>query len=103
MLLLHSGILWPIGGGPLDSYVLPLLFKGADVLQLPRFIKDGRFHVSEVYLENENRNAALVMIMVLCLVVYSITEYQFRNTLATKNTTIRDQYKKPTKKPSAKS
>ncbi|GEM_PF-1600651 len=43
-----------------------------------------------------------VMIMVLCLVVYSITEGQFRNTLAMKNTTIRDQYKKPTRKPSAK-
>jgi len=46
-----------------------------------RFIKDGRFHVSEVYLENENRIAALAMIMVLCLMVYSITEWQFRNTL----------------------
>jgi len=67
-----------------------------------RFIKDGRFHVSEVYLENENRIAALAMIMVLCLMVYSITEWQFRNTLASKNATIRDQYKKPTRKPSAK-
>jgi len=34
-----------------------------------RFIKDGRFHVSEVYLENETRIAALTMIMVLCLMV----------------------------------
>lgn len=67
-----------------------------------RFIKDGRFHVSEVYLENENRIAALTMIMVLCLMVYSITEWQFRNTLDAKNATIRDQYKKPTRKPSAK-
>jgi transposase len=67
-----------------------------------RFIKDDRFHVSEVYLENENRIAALAMIMVLCLMVYSITEWQFRKTLAAKNTTIRDQYKKPTRKPSAK-
>ena len=67
-----------------------------------RFIKDSRFHVSEVYLENENRIAALAMIMVLCLMVYSITEWQFRSTLNAKNTTIRDQYKKPTRKPSAK-
>jgi transposase len=58
--------------------------------------------VSEVYLENENRIAALAMIMVLCLMVYSITEWQFRNTLRTKNATIKDQYKKPTRKPSAK-
>jgi len=35
-----------------------------------RFIKDGRFHVSEVYLENENRIAALAMIM--CSVSWSI-------------------------------
>jgi transposase len=67
-----------------------------------RFIKDGRFHVSEVYLKNENRIAALAMFMVLCHMVYSITEWQFRNTLAMKNATIRDQYKKPTTKPSAK-
>jgi transposase len=67
-----------------------------------RFIKDDRFHVSKVYLENENRIAALAMIMVLCLMVYSITAWQFRNTLRTKNATIRDQYKKPTRKPSAK-
>jgi len=67
-----------------------------------KFIKDSRFHVSEVYLENENRIAALAMIMVLCLMVYSITEWQFRNTLHTKNATIRDQYKKSTRTPSAK-
>jgi transposase len=67
-----------------------------------RFIKDGRFHVSEVYLENENRIAALAMIMVLCLMVYSISEWQFRNKLAEKNATIRDPYKKPTRKPSAR-
>ena len=42
------------------------------------------------------------MIMVLCLMVYSITEWQFRSTLNAKNMTIRDQYKKPTRKPSAK-
>jgi len=34
--------------------------------------------------------------------VYSITEWQFRNTLRTKNATIRDQYKKPTRKSSVK-
>ncbi len=39
---------------------------------------------------------------VLCLMVYSITEWQFRSTLDAKNTTVRDLYKKPTRKPSAK-
>ena len=32
-----------------------------------RFIKDQSFHVSEVYLKNESRIAALSMLMVLCL------------------------------------
>ena len=39
------------------------------------------------------------MIMVLCLMVYSITEWQFWSSLNAKKTTIRDQYKKPTRKP----
>lgn len=67
-----------------------------------RFIKDKSFHASEVYLENENRIAALVMIMVLCLLVYSIAEWQFRNTLKERKVTIRDQVGKPTDKPRAK-
>jgi hypothetical protein len=37
MLLPHFGIPLPVGGGPLYSYVLPLLFKGADIFQLPNF------------------------------------------------------------------
>lgn len=67
-----------------------------------RFIKDKSFHASEVYLENESRIAALVMIMVLCLLVYSIIEWQFRNTLKENKVTIRDQFGKPTEKPRAK-
>ncbi len=67
-----------------------------------RFIKDKSFHASEVYLENENRIAALVMIMVLCLLVYSIVEWQFRNTLKEQKVTIRDQFGKSTDKPRAK-
>jgi transposase len=67
-----------------------------------RFIKDKTFHASEVYLENENRIAALVMIMVLCLLVYSIVEWQFRNILKENKFTIRDQFGKPTEKPRSK-
>jgi transposase len=42
------------------------------------------------------------MIMVLCLLVYSITEWQFRNILREKKVTIRDPVGKPTLKPRAK-
>ena len=67
-----------------------------------KFIKDKSFHASEVYLENENRIAALAMIMVLCLMVYSITEWQVRNLLREKNISIRNQFGKPTQRPRAK-
>jgi transposase len=67
-----------------------------------RFIKGNSFHTSEVYLENENRIAALSMIMVLCLLVYAFTEWVIRETLRTEKKKIRDQKGKPTQRPSAK-
>ena len=42
------------------------------------------------------------MIMVLCLLVYSFTEWVVRETLRLKEKYIRDQKRKPTQKPSAK-
>jgi transposase len=67
-----------------------------------RFIKGNSFHASEVYLENSNRVAALSMIMVLCLLVYSFTEWVIRETMKKEKKQIRDQKGKPTQKPSAK-
>lgn len=67
-----------------------------------RFIKGNSFHASEVYLENSDRIAALSMVMVLCLLVYSFTEWVIRETLRSEKKQIRDQKGKPTKKPSAK-
>ncbi len=67
-----------------------------------RFIKGNSFHASEVYLENSDRIAALSMIMVLCLLVYSFTEWVIRETLRIEKKHIRDQKGKPTQKPSAK-
>jgi len=67
-----------------------------------RFIKDKRFHVSEVYLKNENRIAALSMLMVLCLLIYSVAEWWFRKTLNEQNATVMNPRKKPTSKPSMK-
>jgi len=67
-----------------------------------RFIKGNSFHASEVYLENENRIAALSMVMVLCLLVYSFTEWVIRETLRIEKKQVRDQKGKQTQKPSAK-
>jgi transposase len=67
-----------------------------------RFIKDKRFHVSEVYLKNENRIAALSMLMVLCLLIYSVAEWWFRKILKEQNATVMNPRKMPTSKPSMK-
>lgn len=67
-----------------------------------RFLKSDSFHVSEIYLENGNRIAALSMIMVLCLLIYSLAEWMVRTALKKNNSTIRNQMKKPTQKPTAK-
>ncbi len=67
-----------------------------------RFIKDQSFHVSEVYLKNESRIAALSMLMVLCLLVYSVAEWQFRQVLKEQNAFVRNQKNRPTNKPTMK-
>jgi transposase len=58
--------------------------------------------VSEVYLKNENRIAALSMLMVLCLLIYSVAEWWFRKILKEQNVTVMNPRKKPTSKPSMK-
>lgn len=67
-----------------------------------RFLKDTTFHVSEVYLKNENRIAALSMLMVLCLLLYSVAEWLFRKTLKERNATVMNPRMKPTAKPTMK-
>ncbi len=66
-----------------------------------RFLKSDSFHVSDVFLENENRIAALSMIMVLCLLVYSLAEWMVRAVLNANDFTVRDQKKRQTHKPTA--
>ena len=46
-----------------------------------RFLKDKSFRVSEVYLKKESRIEALAMVMVLCLLLYSIAEWKLRTRL----------------------
>jgi transposase len=67
-----------------------------------RFLKDTRFHVSEVYLKNENRIAALSMLMVLCLLLYAVAEWLFRKILKERNATVMNPRNKPTAKPTMK-
>jgi transposase len=64
-----------------------------------RFLKDPLFFASSMFLKNESRIVAMVMIMGLALMVYRLAEKRLRETLEREDETIPDQRKKPTKKP----
>jgi transposase len=64
-----------------------------------RFLKSDTFSVSKVYLKNEGRIQALMMVMVLCLMIYSIAEWKLREKLEKESESVPDQKGKPTKKP----
>jgi len=64
-----------------------------------RFIKGNAFEVSSVFLKKERRIQALMMVMTLCLMVYSLAEFLLRNALSEHQATIPNQLKKPTKQP----
>ena len=64
-----------------------------------RFLKSDTFSVSKVYLKNKGRIQALMMVMVLCLMIYSIAEWKLRDKLEKENKSVPNQKGKPTKKP----
>ena len=57
------------------------------------------FFAHSMFLKNESRIVAMVMIMGLALMIYSLAEHKLREALEKKDETIPDQRKKPTKKP----
>ena len=64
-----------------------------------RFLKDPMFFAHSIFLENERRIMAMVMIMGLALLIYAIAEMKLRETLEDMDETLPDQTGKPTKKP----
>jgi len=64
-----------------------------------RFLKDPLFFAHSIFLKNESRIIALVMIMGLALMIYSIAQRKLREALLRENQEIPDQTGKPTKKP----
>jgi transposase len=75
-------------------------YKGQDRVEKGfRFLKSNTFSVSKVYLKKKSRIEALTMIMVLCLMIYSIAEWKLRLKLEEENETVPDQKGKPTKRP----
>ena len=68
----------------------------------PRSRKVRSFRVSEVYLKKPSQIQALAMVMVLCLFIYSMTEFRLRRELEQTGETVTSQTKKQTRKPTLK-
>ena len=64
--------------------------------------KNSTCIASKVYLKNENRIEALVMILCLCLLIYALAENQLRKTLVAEKKTVPNQSKKTTQNPTMK-
>jgi len=64
-----------------------------------RFIKDPLFFASRVFLKSTKRIMALVMIMTLALMVYSLGQFQLRQALEKTNSTLPNQKGTPTTRP----
>jgi len=67
-----------------------------------RFMKDPLFHASTLYLKSPKRIMALMMIMTLCLLVYSALEYRIHQALKKADQTFPNQAGKETEKPTAR-
>ena len=67
-----------------------------------RFLKDDTFGASDVYLKSQKRVEALSMVMVLCLLVYSVLEWKLRKRLREEKKTVRNQVKKQVQNPTMK-
>lgn len=83
-----------------DAEILPE-YKGQSKTESGfRFIKNNAMEVSSIFLKKASRIEALMMIMTLCLMVYSLAQHQLREALKTHNETVPDQRKQPTQTPS---
>jgi transposase len=78
-------------------------YKGqAQVERGFRFLKDPQFMASSFYLQSERRIMALLMVMTLCLMVYSALEWRIREGLQAQDLTFPDQKGNPTQRPTAR-
>ena len=57
---------------------------------------------SSFYLQSERRIMALLMVMTLCLMVYSALEWRIREGLQAQDLTVPDQKGNPTQRPTAR-
>ena len=73
--------------------------QGISVERGFRFLKDPLFFAHSLFLKKPERVMALLMIMGLSLLIYSLAERKLRHVLQEKNLRIPSQTRKPTQKP----
>lgn len=73
--------------------------QGVSVERGFRFLKDPMFYAESLYLKLPKRIMALIMVMALSLLVYSLAEKKLREVLAARELTINNQKRRPTKTP----
>jgi transposase len=73
--------------------------QGVSVERGFRFLKDPLFFAHSLFLKKPERLMALLMIMGLSLLIYSLAERKLRQALKDLNATVPDQRRKPTQKP----
>jgi len=67
-----------------------------------RFLKSPEFLSDAIFLKTEKRIEAMLMIMTLCLLVYSALEYKIRQELKQRNLTIPNQLNKEVQNPTTR-
>jgi len=67
-----------------------------------RYLKDPRLLADSLYLQKERRIMASLMVMTLCLLVYSALEWRIREGLQARDLTFPDQKGNPTQRPTAR-
>lgn len=72
--------------------------QGSSVERGFRFLKEPMFFANAVYLKKPSRIMALLMVMTLSLLGYSLAEKELREKLKEKELTVPDQKGKPTQK-----
>jgi len=87
----------------LSTETILMYYKGQGKVEAAfRFLKDKSFRVAEIFLKKNSRIQALAMIMVLCLFIYSMTEFRLRRELSRSGETVSSQTKKQTNRPTLK-
>lgn len=85
-----------------DSEILTTYKQQSGVESGFKFIKDNSFEVDSVFLKTPSRIEALMVVMTLCLLVYSYSQYFLRKTLKSNNQTIELQSGRQSNNPTMK-